>query len=278
MAKGERIKKLAVSNKHYRYYTFEHFLKNQECLGNQNVELWGGTPHVWIDVYEADDAKEMKKQIDGYGLNVSAFMPEFSSFRYSLGIPDALIHEASVEYLKRCAHYASQLETDYMLLDLNGYNLDGDFAVQWDSLLKTMYRLSKITEQEGIRCAVFNGMSDGTNIVNTNGRLYSCLNTINSPNIVPALDLSAMYIAAESVEMWMKTWGDRLSYVHIVDHDGDTFSGDGKIDDNSLLETLQRLENCGYDGMIGVMAENRKHFLEPIQWDCKMTRYFNMYF
>lgn len=275
-----RVKKdsLAISNKHYRYYTFGHFLKTQKRLGIGNIELWGGTPHIWIDAYRADDGKEMKKLVSQYGLKISAFVPEFSSFRYSLGISDSSVYSKAMEYLKRCAHYTAQLETGYMLMELNGYSMDGDFAVQWDSLLKTMRSLGGIAAQEGIRAAIFTNMSDGTNLINSNERLRSCLNTVNNSCIVPALDLSAMYMAAESVEVWMDTWKERLAYVHIVDYDGNTFSGDGKVDDNSLLETLGRLEACGYCGMIGAVGESRSCFTEPEQWDKKITEYFKTFF
>ncbi len=278
---SERQKKrnrLAVSNKHYRYYTFEHFLETQKRLGFRHIELWGGTPHVWIDAYEADSGAEMKKVVSGYGLEIAAFMPEFSSFRYSLGISDRAGHRRSMEYLKRCAHYAAQLETDYMLLELNGYRMDGDFARQWDSLLKTMGHIGTIAAKEGIKAAVFTDLYDGTNLLNSIERLRSCLNTVNHPGICPALNLSAMYMGAETMEDWMNTWKEKLAYVHIVDYDGDTFSGDGKVDDNSLLETLKRLDTYPYCDRVGVVLENRACFVRPEMWDEKTASYFKTFF
>ena len=280
MAVGRRINKncLAVSNKHYRYYTFERFLKTQRDLGIKKIELWGGTPHVWIDAYRADNGEEMKKRVLEYELEIAVFVPEFSSYRYSLGILNPSVHSKSMEYLKRCMHYTAQLKAEYILIELNGYSLDGDFARQWESLLKTVDSLGTIAAQEGIKSAILPSTADRTNLINSIGRLRSCLNTVNNPNILPALDLTSMYMAAETVDDWMKEWRKEIAYVHISDYEGKVFWGDGQIDAQSLLETLRRLEQCGYYGTIGAAAEKRGFFVNPEQWSEKAAEYFDIFF
>ena len=43
------MEQLCGMNLHYQHHSLEYFLDRQVELGLKNVELWGGSPHLYID-------------------------------------------------------------------------------------------------------------------------------------------------------------------------------------------------------------------------------------
>ena len=94
-----KLSDIGNSNAHYRFYTFETFLKHQKRLGVKRVDLFGATPHVWIDAYSQSGGKKTRQMIQSFGLTPGVFIPEFSSMRYTLGSGEES-HAKTHEYLK----------------------------------------------------------------------------------------------------------------------------------------------------------------------------------
>ena len=59
-------------------WPFDDFLKYAAEVGYDGIEINGFHPHPHPDVYNTDrKCKELQKKIDGYGLGISGYAPDF---------------------------------------------------------------------------------------------------------------------------------------------------------------------------------------------------------
>lgn len=63
--------RLAGSNFSYFCFPLNDFLEVQKRLDFETIELFGGSPQLWIDAYEHEDGKKIQKKIKEAGTGLS---------------------------------------------------------------------------------------------------------------------------------------------------------------------------------------------------------------
>ena len=70
------MEQLCGMNLHYQHHSLEYFLDRQVELGLKNVELWGGSPHLYIDDASPERVHTVQNAIQSRGLNLVCYTPE----------------------------------------------------------------------------------------------------------------------------------------------------------------------------------------------------------
>lgn len=257
-----KLSDIGNSNAHYRFYTFETFLKHQKRLGVKRVDLFGATPHVWIDAYSQSGGKKTRQMIQSFGLTPGVFIPEFSSMRYTLGSGEES-HAKTHEYLKYCLEFAAEMETSQMVITANGFLLDIEEKQRRFRLTKELGYVLDMAEPLGIRILLQNHYSDHTNMIRTIRDMDWCLKSMEGRKIGAALDVASAYEAGEDIEQWLLRFKDRLEYVCLSNtkFDGAKYYwGDGYL---NLADLAAQLTHGAYSGGIGCFYMVRDYLKEP---------------
>ncbi len=254
------VSDIGNSNAHYRFYTFETFLEHQRRLGFRRVDLFGATPHVWIDAYGRSGGRRLREMMDYYGLEPGVFLPEFSSMRYTLG---SQAREKTHEYLKYCLEFGAELETDSMVVTANGFLLDVREEERRFRLEEELGYVADLAKPLGMKVLLLNHYSDHTNMIRTIEDMVWCMNVMEGKNIGPAMDVASVYEAGEDVRLWLSRFGDSLGYVCLSNtkfDGGKHYWGDGYL---NLADIGAGLRESGYSGRIGCYCMIRNYLKAP---------------
>ena len=71
-----RMEQLSGMNLHYQHHSLEYFLDQQVALGIKNVELWGASPHLYVDDASPERLHYVRKAIKSRGLHLICYTPE----------------------------------------------------------------------------------------------------------------------------------------------------------------------------------------------------------
>lgn len=257
-----KLSDIGNSNGHYRFYTFEFFLKHQKRLGFKRVDLFGATPHVWIDAYKRSSGQRIRQMIQSYGLMPGVFIPEFSSMRYTLG-SEAESRAKTHEYLKHCLEFAGELGTGQMAVAANGFLLDTEEKQRRFRLTEELGYILDLAEPLGIRILLLNHFCDDTNMVRTIEDMDWCMRVMEGRNIGPALDVASAYEAGESIKDWLARFKDSIGYVCLSNTKFDGakhYWGDGYLNLNDIAAELITGE---YSGSVGCFCMLRDYMKTP---------------
>lgn len=266
-----KVSEIAGSNIHYRFYTLEDFFMQQERLGIRRVDLFGATPHVWIDAYSATDGKVVRRQMQEHGIEPGLFVPEFTSMRYTLG-SEGEPERKTWEYLRRCFQFAKELGTDGVAISANGFLLDREERARFDRFMDKLSRLGLLAGEYGLTLHLLNHYADGTDMVRTLVDMRRCLESCDPGLVVPAVDTASVYEAGERLEDWFSCWGDGISYVNLSNtkYDGSKhYWGDGYL---NLRDLLGILEDYRYDGPVCASYMIRDYLARPWEADERTRR------
>lgn len=250
------------SNAHYRFYTFETFLEYQNRLGFKRVDLFGATPHVWIDAYGHSEGKRIRQMMDCWGLMPGIFIPEFSSMRYTLGGIGGW-QVKTREYLKHCLEFGAELGISRMAVAANGFFLDSEEEERRFRLTEELGYTADLAEPFGIKVLLLNHYSDHTNMVRTIGDMEWCMKLMEGRNIGPAMDVASAYEAGEDIKQWLSLFGNSLGYVCLSNtkfDGGKHYWGDGYL---NLADIGAQLADGGYSGDMGCFYMVRDYLREP---------------
>lgn len=260
------IRDIGNSNAHYRFYTFDTFLKCQKELGVRRVDLFGATPHVWIDAYGRSDGREIRKKIESYGLSTGIFMPEFSSMRYCLGSEGSSWRKTQ-DYLKQCMEFGAGLEVDRMVITADGFLMDRPEEDRRSRLAKALEYMAELAKPYEIRLLLLNHYGDGTSMIRTKEDMAWCMKLLEGKDVGTAVDVASVYEAGESLADWFTSFEDSLSYVCLSNTKFDGarhYWGDGYLNPAQIAEIIDK---AGYTGYMGCHYMIRDYLKEPWKAD-----------
>lgn len=266
-------RKIAGSNIHYRFYPLEDFFESQARLGIHHIDLFGATPHVWIDAYSAPDGTEVRRQMEAHDLEPGVFVPEFSSMRYTLG-SEGDAGRKTWEYIKRCFRFAGELGSEGVAISANGFLLDQEECRRWERLGDALDQVCRLAEPYGFKLLLLNHYGDWTDMARNLGDMKRCVQMAGAKRLFPAVDIASVYEAQESLEDWFRNFENVLSYVNLSNtkFDGARHHwGDGYL---NLWEIMDTLERWKYEGAIGTSYMLREYLEKPWVADMRTREMF----
>ncbi len=262
---------IVAMNQHYQRFSLDYFLECQQRLGIQNIELWCGSSHFWLDNIGYEDVRMIKKRLNTRGMKVVSLTCPSFGYQYQYAFQEDAGMSKCKAYFENGIRCASELSAKIVTVN-SGYGyLDGDEAEMWKRSSELLYSLSCLAEKEGILLALESLREDETNIVNTLESAKRMHQMVGHPSFKLMVDTIASGASGESLESWFDVFGKNLIHMHFLDGDPYVHNiwGDGNTPLAAQLEVLNRYDYKGY--LVQEIADE-KYFEDPYLADIKNMR------
>ncbi|MEA4988960.1 MAG: sugar phosphate isomerase/epimerase family protein [Anaerovorax sp.] len=258
-------------NQHYRRFSFDYFLDCQQKLGVQNIELWCGSSHFWLDHQGYGDITLLKRKLEDHNMKiVSVTSPSCAyQYQYASQEPDGL--KKSFQYFKNGIRLAAQLEAKCVVVNSGWGYWNEDPDVMWERSRENLRKLAEVAAEEGVYLVMESLRTDESNIVNSLQTSKKMYDEVNHPNLKMMVDTIATGAAGESLTDWFETFGKDLIHMHFLD--GDPYVHNAWGDGNTPLESqLQVLNDWAYEGYLVQEIADESYFSDPFAADIKNIR------
>lgn len=258
--------RFAGSNQHYFCFTAEYWLESQLRAGFSSLDIYGGSPHVWIDRKSRIGIRALYSKIKTRGFKTSAFTVEVESFHYPLCTPEKDWYDKSIDYYKNALCAAAELESPLFVLGITGAFRDEEPEEIKKRIIEGIAKICEEARHLGIICAL-------RTIPRCDGGFVTKLSELNEylsvlPELCASLDTSSLVAADETVSRWVEVLKDRLVHSCFTD----SIRGEhlvwntGVLNGTALLRTLL---SAGFKGPLSQMLANYNYYDEPESFDMK---------
>jgi protein FrlC len=264
-------KQIVGMNQHYKRFSLDYFLDCQQRVGIQNIELWCGVSHFWLDHQSYGSVKELQKKLQKRNLKiVSVTAPSMAyQYQYASQEPEGL--EKSFLYFSNGIKVAAELGADRVVVNSGwGYHNE-DHPEMWKRSKDHLRRLAEVGLREGVTLAMESLRDDESNIVNSLETTRRMLDEVSHPNLKITVDTIATGAAGESLSLWFQTFGKDLIHMHFLD--GDPYVHNAWGDGNTPLESqLKEINNWNYEGYLVQEIADDRYLADPFSADVKNMR------
>ncbi|MGO5025153.1 sugar phosphate isomerase/epimerase family protein [Mediterraneibacter faecis] len=259
---------IAGMNIHYLFYSLDYFLDKQAELGFKTIELWGGSPHFYLDSMGYQDAKVVRKKIESRGLQVKVFTPENVMYQYQMAAQTPELFEKSFQYFKNGLQVASELGCKIMQTNSGWGYWNEDREEAWKRSREMISKLADEAGRLGICLAMESLRPQESQLVVTLKDAKRMYDEVNSPNLKILIDTTAMSVQGETIDDWFDVFGDEVIHTHFIDSNpyGHLAWGFGN---RSLQEYLEALNRHNYQGCLGQELTEFDYYENPGEIDRK---------
>lgn len=264
-------------NQHYRRFSLDYFLDCQQKLGMENIELWCGGAHFWLDHTGFEPVAPFLKKLRDRGLKVVSVTAPSIAYQYQYASQEAGHLEKSFGYFSNAIRLAAQLGADRVVVNSGwGYRGEEETAM-WDRCRDHLGRLCHIAQSEGVFLVMESLREDESNLVYNLERAERMYREVNHPNLKMMVDNIATGAAGESLEDWFDAFGEDLIHMHFLDGDPwlHNIWGDGNT---SLAAQLQIMSDRGFTGYLVQEVADEHYFTDPYGADVKNLRVLRRFF
>lgn len=262
---------LANMNQHYRRFSLDYFLDCQQKLGVENIELWCGSGHFWLDHEGYGDVVELREKLRRRHLCVvSVTAPSMAyQYQYASQRPADLAH--SFRYFQNGIQLAAELGAGRVVVN-SGWGYTGEDAdAMWSRCRDHLGALCQVAQREGVILMMESLRDDESNLVNSLATAQRMYREVNHPNLKMMVDNIATGAAGESLDDWFDAFGQDLVHMHFLDGDPwlHNIWGDGNTPLATQLETIARR---GFTGYLVQEVADEHYFTDPYAADVKNFR------
>lgn len=156
-----------------------------------------------------------------------------------------------------------------MCINITGLFRDESYAPAWSRGIDAVGRLCVAAEQAGISLAVETLSPDQACIMTSLEELKKLFSDVGCKQLKAVIDTVSIGAAGETIEQWFDAFGLDIAHIHFADgrNDGSRLIwGEGCF---PLAKYLNRLNECGYNGLLSPNISNRNYFTDPVAADKK---------
>ena len=268
---GIKRSQLVAMNQHYRRFSIDYFLDCQERVGFQNIELWCGASHFFIDAKSHESTANIKRKLREHNLRVVSVTTPSMAYQYQYASQEPEILNKSFSYFKNGIEVASELGADRVVINSGWGYWNEDPEEMWKRCREHLWRVCEEASKYGIICVMESLRKDETNLIydiHTAKRMYD---ELQHPALKMMVDTIATGAVGESLALWLETFGDNLVHMHFLDGNPYVHNiwGDGNTPLASQIETLNQYHFRGY--LVQEVADE-KYFSDPFAADLKNMR------
>lgn len=252
---------LCATNFSYLRCTLDRWLDDMAELGVEHVELWGVSPHLYVDDTTPQQVEQIRRKLEERELKLECFCPEQVMYPINIAAADPTLRDRSIAYFHRCAEVAAQLGAPILFCTSGWNTLDEDPAQAWERSRDALASIAARADELGLTCVLEALQPVESHIVTTSADIARMRSEIGAPNLKVALDTGAMVAAGETISDYTSK-GD-LHHVHFVDGapTGHLAWGDG---DRPLATWLQDLADADYTGFLSLETIADRYWLDPL--------------
>lgn len=249
-------------NFHYKHYPFEYFLDAMVRYDFQNIEIWGASPHLYVDDMTLQEIRNIKKEINRRNLSVVCFTPEQCVYPINLAAKEESIREKSLHYFIKSAEAAKELDAPLLLVTPGWGYENEDKNEAWKRSRDSLEKLSEIAARLDLVLALEPLTRVESNIINDSRSLALMLNEVNSPSLKGMIDTIPMALAGEDFRDYFSALNEDIVHIHFIDGKPDSHLvwGDGIL---PLESYIDQLNQAGYKGALSLEYTFYQYVQEP---------------
>jgi protein FrlC len=257
------LSQIAGMNEHYYLHTLDYFLDSMVDLEIENIELWAGSPHLYIEDLTLSQVVRIRKEIERRNLKLICYTPEQCIYPVNIAAKEPHIRQKSIQYFMKSLEAAAELgATMFQTVPGWGYHTETK-ADAWARSRDSLEVLVSKAESLGILLTLEPLETYGSNLVNNLSDLKRMIEEIHSPSLKGIIDTCPMHAAGENFDNSFQKLGDDLRHIHFVDS-GHSAWGDGTF---PLQQYLEQIARHDYQGYLTIEICNRDYFTDPVKGD-----------
>lgn len=268
---GIKRSQLVNMNQHYRRFSLNYFLDCQQRLGIEQIELWCGAAHFWLDHQGYGDVAALKARLCAHNVRVVSVTAPSMSYQYQYASQEPQHLEYSFRYFSNAIHLAAELGADRVVVN-SGWGYRGeDPERMWGRCRGHLARLCRVAREAGVLLVMESLRSDESNLVYNLERALRMYREVDHPSLRMMVDNIATGAAGETLADWFDAFGGALIHMHFMD--GDPWLHNIWGDGNTALERQIRIMNeHGYTGYLVQEVADEHYFTDPFAADRRNFR------
>lgn len=268
---GIKRTQLVAMNQHYRRFSLDYFLDCQQKVGFENIELWCGASHFFMDAHGHEDTSALKYKLKAHGLKVVSVTSPSIAYQYQYCSQEAEILQRSMAYFRNGIEVASDFEADRVVINSGWGYYSENPEDMWKRCRDSIWMTCETAKRYGIVCVMESLRDDETNLLYNLERTKQMVHEVNHPNLKLMVDTIATGAAGESLEDWFEAFGSDLIHMHFLDGNPYVHNiwGDGNTPLERQFETMNRY---GFTGYLVQEVADEKYFNDPLQADLRNMR------
>ena len=162
---GIKRGQLVNMNQHYRRFSLDYFLDCQQRLGVEQIELWCGAAHFWLDHEGFGDVNALRAKLSAHNVRVVSVTAPSIAYQYQYASQEPELLERSFRYFSNAIHLAAEVGADRVVVN-SGWGYCGeDEAAMWGRCRDHLGRLCLAAGREGILLVMESLRQDESNLV-----------------------------------------------------------------------------------------------------------------
>ncbi|WP_210492594.1 TIM barrel protein [Patulibacter sp. SYSU D01012] len=254
---------ISASNFSYLRFPLERWLDDMASLEVGKVELWGVSPHLYVEDATAADIDRVRREIEARGLELTCFTPEQVMYPINIAAREERIRERSVRYFEKCVDACVGLGAPLLFLTPGWGYVGEDDAEVWKRSADALSRIVSYADERGIRSVLEALQPVESHVITTSAQIRRMLDDVGHPALGAAVDIPAMAVAGETVADYTAAFGDRLWHAHFVDGapGGHLAWGDGEL---PMERYLDEFAAGGFTGHLSFEIISDRYWLDPL--------------
>ena len=200
------------SNVHYFYYDTAYFFRQMKRCGYHAVELYAGTPHIFIDGRVIDDFDGIAALAEENGVSVGSVHAESISYRYGLCYLDEKWNADSLSAHRNLIDYAAEIGAEQVVLAFSGVFRDQNRQQIFRRAAGNLSSLAEYGQKRGIRLAVEN-TAESIGLTAGIADMGELLLQSGTSDIEVQIDAAAA--EKEGLISWLKAFGKTCKAIRI---------------------------------------------------------------
>lgn len=258
------MKNFAAMTVSYVQYSLDYTLDSLAEIGLKKVDFWGGIPHYYrfdyTDAERENYLKEIKKKAQDRGVEIVVYTPETLNYPYAITGPDLKTVNRTIDYFRQCMDDALILGTDRLFINTGTGLRDLPIEESMATCISSIRKICDEAETKGITMLLEQLQPYESNICTDIKAIRQIVDNVKSPALKLCVDLTAMDVAGENLEMYYDTFGkEMIGLIHFSDSHHEV-CGSGSL---PLREYIKTLEKHDYDSVIDLEINDAIYWEDP---------------
>ncbi len=254
----------AVMTPSYQQYSFDYVLDSVSKIGLHKIDFWGGTPHFYRFDYSEEEVKtylrELRKKAEDKGISFVIYTPETLAYPYSIADPNRKTVERTIDFFRLSMDDALTLGTDRLFINTGTGLRDLPVEQSMDICIDSIRRICDDAEAKGITMMLEQLQPYESNLCYDINGIRKIMEAVDSPNLKICVDLVAMAVAGEDLEMYYETFGEeKIGFIHFSDAHHE-ICGTGDLPLKDYIGTLERHD---YSSIVDLEINDSIYWFDP---------------
>lgn len=248
----------------YQQYSFDYVLNSLQKIGIRNIDFWGGIPHFCHLDYSDKEAeaflKQLRQKAEDRGMRFVIYTPETLAYPFSIADPNTRTVERTIDFFRTSMDDALTLGTDRLFINTGTGLRDHPVEQSMEICINAIRKICDDAESKGITMMLEQLQPYESNICTDINAIKKIVDAVDSPNLKICVDLVAMDVAKENLEMYYDTFGeDKIGFIHFSDAHHE-ICGTGDLPLKEYIETLQKHD---YDSIVDLEINDSIYWFDP---------------